>query len=502
MIRDLAGLAATAHDLVVVGGGIYGACIAWDATLRGLRVALVERDDFGGATSANSLRIVHGGLRYLARADLRRMRESIRERSALLRIAPTLVEPLPVLIPTGGHGTRSRLVMAAALRLNDALSLDRNQALDPAHCIPSGRRVSPEECRRLFPGFPSAGTSGGALWYDARVTHPERLTLAFLQAAAGRGAAVANHCEVERVLVRGGAAEGVAARDRLTGATLEIRGRAVVLAAGPWTPELGGGDPARLPSAFALNLELAGRLAETAIGIQTLSGPEEDPVIGGGRHIFLNPQARTTLLGTWYCLPEARSPTELTARGAAALLGEIRAACPALHLDATDVVGYQWGWLPLKAGREPGRLTALAERGRVIDHGAAGGPRGMFSVEGTKLTTARNVAEQAIDRVVASLGHQADPCRTAHERLDEVADPVITLEARVRRAIRDEMAATLPDVFRRLTPGGRPDAPADLAAVAQAAALELGWTEQRKDSEIEAVKRNIGPPGAAPERVA
>src|SRR5215217_6041067 len=106
MNRDLSRLAGTAHDLVVVGGGLHGACIAWDAAQRGLRVALIERDDFGAATSANSLRIVHGGLRYLARGDLRRMRQSIRERSTLLRIAPTLVEPLPVLVPTTGHGSR------------------------------------------------------------------------------------------------------------------------------------------------------------------------------------------------------------------------------------------------------------------------------------------------------------------------------------------------------------------------------------------------------------
>ena len=502
MIRDLAGLASTVHDLVVVGGGIHGACLAWDAALRGLKVALVERDDFGAATSANSLRIVHGGLRYLARGDLRRMRESIRERSALLRIAPTLVEPLPVLVPTTGHATRGRLAMAAALRLNDALSPARNHALDPAHRIPNGRRVSPGECRRLFPGFPGEGANGGALWYDARVTHPERLTLAFLRAATGRGAAVANHCEVERVLEHGGAVEGVTARDRLTGATVEILGRAVVLAAGPWTPVLAGGDPARLPCAFALNLELAGRLAETAVGIPTQSGPDQDPVIGGGRYVFLNPQARTPLLGTWYCLPDGRSATELAAQGAAALLGEIRAACPSLHLDATDVVGYQWGWLPLRAGREPGRPTALAERPRVMDHGAAGGLRGMFSVEGTKFTTARHVAEQAIDRIVAGLGHPAGPCRTAYERLDETADQTSPLEARVHRAIRTEMAVTLPDVFRRLAPGGRPDDAADLTPVARTAALELGWTEQRKDSEIEAVKRTIGPPGAAPERVA
>src|SRR5258705_4407968 len=119
MHRDLRRLAGGTLDLIVVGGGLHGACIAWDATLRGLRVALIERDDFGAATSANSLRIVHGGLRYLARGDLRRMREAIRERSAFLRIAPSLVEPLPVIVPTTGAGARGRPAMAVAIALND-----------------------------------------------------------------------------------------------------------------------------------------------------------------------------------------------------------------------------------------------------------------------------------------------------------------------------------------------------------------------------------------------
>src|SRR6185369_11142817 len=124
--RDLTQLTGRVHDLVVVGGGIHGACIAWDATLRGLRVALIEREDFGGATSANSLRIVHGGLRSLARGNLRRMRESNRERSALLRIAPTLVHPLPVVVPTTGRGATSRPALGAALRIYDLLSPSRD----------------------------------------------------------------------------------------------------------------------------------------------------------------------------------------------------------------------------------------------------------------------------------------------------------------------------------------------------------------------------------------
>jgi glycerol-3-phosphate dehydrogenase len=491
MIRDLRRLAGGTHDLIVVGGGLHGACIAWDATLRGLRVALIERDDFGAATSANSLRIVHGGLRYLARGDLRRMRESIRERSTLLRIAPTLVRPLPVLVPTTGHGIRGPLALAAALRLNDLCSRDRNRGLDAAHHVPDGRLVSLEECRRLFPGFPAEGASGGALWHDARLIHPERLALAFVRAAARQGALVTNHCALLRVLTDGGTVQGVAATDRLGSGDIEIPGRAVVVAAGPWTGSLSGEEPTRLPHAFALNLEVGRRLAEVAAG-----------VLARNRFIFLAPQERTTLLGTWYAPATGGSEAELVARGAAALLGEFRAACPGLELEAADVVGYQWGWLPLKAGRERGRPEALADRPRVLEHRSRGGVRNMFSVEGVKFTTARSVAENVTGRVMAALGRAPVPCRTAEARVDDGDSLGATLEERVRRAVREEMAVRLPDVLRRMSPGPHAADGRDLEAVARLAATELGWTDQRKDAEIDDVKRGMRTPGAMPEPVA
>src|SRR6476469_10607492 len=146
MRRDPSRLLERTFDLLVVGAGIQGACIAWDACLRGLSVAVIDRGDFGAATSANSLRIVHGGLRYLARGDFPRMLESIGERRALLRIAPGLVEPLPVLIPTYRKPLLERkLALRLALLANDLLSADRNRGLERSRHVPRGRSVSRSE---------------------------------------------------------------------------------------------------------------------------------------------------------------------------------------------------------------------------------------------------------------------------------------------------------------------------------------------------------------------
>ena len=513
MRRDLPRLTDTRFDLLVVGAGIYGACAAWDAALRGLSVAVVDQEDFGAATSANSLRIVHGGLRYLARGDFARMRESIRERSTLMRIAPGLVQPLKVLVPTYGVGPQSRIALAAALAINDLVSLGRNQRLDQAHRLPGSHLVSRDECLGLFPWFSPGGLSGGAIWYDAQLRQPERLVLSFLQAAASTGAVPANYLRVDRLSTSQGVVQGACVTDRLTGARLEIRARAVLVAAGPWCEDIvatATGTPVEARRrALAVNLVVGRRLAELAIGVRARSGRLEDPVCGGGRFLFCAPEAQATLLGTWYT-SNAADARAVRDRGVTALLHEFNDACPGLGLSSRDVVRAQWGWLPLKSGAERGRHDALAERPRITDHGYADGVRHLVSVEGVKFTTARLVAEQAIDRVFASLGRTSPPCRTAELPVDtgEVTPPAGARTAVVReeivRAVRSEMASKLTDVvFRRTRLGAVPGPErAEVEAAARVMGAELGWDALRQGEETEAVMREAGAPGPALETVA
>jgi glycerol-3-phosphate dehydrogenase len=504
MRRNLSRFADRAFDLLVVGAGIHGACAAWDATLRGLSVAIVDQDDFGGATSANSLGIVHGGLRYLARGDFPRMIESIQERSALLRIAPDLVQPLPVLVATHGHGLRSRWAHRVALASNDLFSLDRNRGLAPEQAIPRGRLVSRSECLRQFPSFsPGHGLTGGAVWYDAQLRHPERLTLSFLRSASSRGAEVANYVRVHGLRVISGAVESAMATDVVDGKSVTIRARAVLVAAGPWSAEIvaqaipetrhSGGAT----HALGVNVVLNRRLSEVGVGVEGRSGLERDPVGGGRRFFFLAPQGRTTLLGTWYSLADRSGPVRgEVERSARLLLDELNEACPGLGLRSTDIVRQHWGWLPLKAGFEPGRPDALADRPRVLDHGGDG-IRGLFSMEGVKYTTARRVAERAVDRVFDGLGRQSPPCLTSTVPLDSSGEPDVV------HAIREEMAIKLADiVFRRSTLGEAPGPDrAAVEAAARTAGIELGWSATRQEAEIEEVMRQSGMPGATAEAV-
>jgi glycerol-3-phosphate dehydrogenase len=506
MRRDLTRLSGSTFDLLVVGAGIHGVCAAWDAALRGLSVAIVDRDDFGAATSANSLRIIHGGLRYLARGEVGRMTESVRERSTLLRIAPGLTAPLPVLVPTYGAGSQSRAAFRVALGLNDLLSLYRNRGLDPARRIPVGRLVSRDQCRRLFPTVHSSGLTGGALWFDAQMLHPERLTFSFVRAATRQGAVAANYLRVDRLRTRERSVVGARVTDRLTGSGFDIESRAVLVAAGPWTHEvvaeaigIGPGPAPRPCRAFAMNVVLTRRIAEVAVGVRSSTPRCDDPICGGARFIFMVPQGGSTVLGTWYALEGEADAEALRQRGALALLAEFNLACPGLGLSLSDVARCQWGWLPLKSGLEPGRADALADRARVIDHGRSHGLRHLHSMEGVKYTTARHVAEQSVDRIVADLGRAAGSCRTAEVAIASDQEPV-TLAApgpvaeATLHAVREEMAVRLSDVvFRRTSLGSLPGPERTvLEEAARVAGGELGWDAIRREAEIEDVLRQTG----------
>jgi glycerol-3-phosphate dehydrogenase len=485
--RDLGSLTGREHDLVIVGGGIYGAAAAWDAAERGLAVALVEAADFGSGASWNSLKTIHGGLRYLQTADLPRMRQSIRERSTLLRIAPRLVRPLPFLVPTYGHGTTGREAFAVALWTNEVVSAGRNRGLPREQRIPAGRLLSPPEALAIVPGLETRGLSGAAVWTDAQVTSSERLLLGFLHAAATAGAAVANYVEAvsfRREPAGAGRVTGVVARDAVTGDTLEVRGRMVLNAAGPGADRLlaraGFAAPPR-PLLRAWNLVVARPLVRShAVGARS-----------GGRYLFLVPWEGRAIVGTAYA-PVADPPDNARPRPAEAraFLDEAARAYPWAGLAPADVTLVHHGFVP--ATSDGGGLSS---RPRLHDHEAEDGVAGLATVQGVKFTTARLEAERAVDLVVRRLGRAAGPCRTSTTSLPAAKPLEGALEDRVRDAVREEMALTLADaVLRRLDLGtGGPPAGEDLDRVAAVMAAERGWDAARTGAERAALAKAYEP---------
>src|SRR3954469_15883417 len=229
MIRDVDRLTGRTFDVLVVGGGIYGLAIAYDAAQRGLSVALVERDDFGSGASFNHLRTIHGGLRYLQTFDVSRARESVRERRTIARIAPHMVRPVPFALPLYRSLARGKTAMRAGFALDRLVSAGRNRGVPVSHRIPGGRVISRGNAVQRFPGLRRQGLTGAAVFYDYVTTEPDRLTFSYAIAAAAHGAVLANHVEATSLLMEsaGGKrrAAGITARDTLGTRTIEIAAR-------------------------------------------------------------------------------------------------------------------------------------------------------------------------------------------------------------------------------------------------------------------------------------
>ncbi|MGQ9654570.1 MAG: FAD-dependent oxidoreductase [Thermodesulfobacteriota bacterium] len=539
MKRGLEAMAKTRHDLLIVGGGITGACVAWDASLRGLRVALVERGDFGAATSAATSKLIHGGLRYLRRMELGLVRESLHERRILEVIAPHLVYPIPFLIPTY-KGRQGKAPLTLGMIVYELLAYDRAHVDDPTKRIPGHRGLSPAEVLELEPGLRREGLTGGVLYYDCQVFSPERLTLEFLLSAAQRGTHLANYAEALEFLLDGERLGGALVEDRISGRRYEIHASAVVNATGPWADLVLQGLPGRPHKA-------PHRLVRSK-GIHLVTRPLTHGnavvlITEEGRHIFLIPWRDRTLIGTTDT-PYEGHPDDLgVSEGEIAVfLGEVNRAYPSAALTPDHVLAFYAGLRPL-VDPEPGTETYRASRRYEIqDHKEEGLP-GLFTAVGGKYTTSRGLARKLVDHIFQFLGDEPPTCktdttplwggnigiyasflqrawdaeggrvprhvlenlvrnygsrygdilelarqepglgRTLHPELPEIG-------AQVVHAVRDEMAFHLTDVILRRTGIGTRGDPGEpcLRRVCDLMARELGGRKGRVEEEMERAK--------------
>ena len=536
MTRDLDALTGRTFDVLVVGGGIYGLTIAYDAALRGLSVALVERDDFGSGASFNHLRTIHGGLRYLQTLDLGRARESVRERRTIARIAPHAIRPLAFALPLYRSLTRGKMALRAGFALDRLVAFGRNRGVPASHRLPGGRVVSRSHAVQRFPGLRRQGLTGAAVFFDYLMTEPDRLVFSFALAAAGNGAVLANHVEALSPLLDaagGRRVVGVRARDMLSARTLEIASRVTVNATGSAVDRLLKplGAVTGIPMLKAMNLVTTRDAGDEALGGLSPSG----------RNLFLVPWRDRALFGTWegdrVCDPDDAGVAE---SDVAAFIVELNQAFPALDLTRADVTLVHHGVVPAAVR---GSRVGLEGHAQIRDH-AVEGIEGILSVAGAKFTTARAVAERITNTLLTKLQHAPVPCRTdatplpggavrdvglaiadARREFDEglptdtiphligaygsryrdvmalaadrpdwrtrIAPDSPVIGAELILAARKEMAPTLADIVIRRTPLGVLGCPRE-EALNRAAAIvgaELHWSEERKGEEIAAVRQ-------------
>ena len=431
MKRDLRAMTEKKYDLVVIGGGITGACVARDAALRGLSVALLEKQDFAGATTSASSKLIHGGLRYLQNLEVGLVRESLRERRIWSNTAPHLIDPITFLMPETSRGIKNRMVKAIGLTLYDWLAYDRNRLDDPAKSIPSHRKLSRKEVLKLEPGLDTPNLTGAAMFHDYQMYSPERLALECVLGAAAAGADVANYAEVDGFLLDERRVTGVRVRDAAdSGAQplLEISGRMTVNAAGPWADLLMGG----LHRALTGKVGPARRLIRSK-GIHLLTRAitmgHAIAVSSEHGHFFILPWRGHSILGTTDTIykgdPDAVHVTE---KDIVNFLAVVNKGYPAAKLCRADVLHFYCGLRPLvdtetessmpegdraKGGgaEEPDSYTT-SRAAEIVDHEAEGNIGGILTVIGGKWTTSRNLAEKVVGLAITKLGRAPVPCAT------------------------------------------------------------------------------------------
>jgi glycerol-3-phosphate dehydrogenase len=508
-------------DLLVVGGGITGCGIARDAALRGLSVALVEREDFGAGTSGRSSKLIHGGLRYLAHGELAMVRECARERQVLRRIAPHLVHPLKFLMPLWPEMSAAQ--MRLALWLFDQLA-GADQHERRGH-------IGADEVVATLQGIRQPVKGG--LTYGEYITDDARLTLENAMSAARHGALVANHAPVTGLLLDRGRAAGALVQDQLTGEAYEVRARVVVNATGPWAGEWlqqMGVAPQKplLPSKGVHLLLRAERLPIPGAVILTARS---------GRSGFAIRRGDWAYVGT---TDEAHQGAldGITADGAAVagLLRLLQDCFPGLDLQERDIAGTWAGLRPLIAA--PGRSARDTSRHDEVWES----PEGVITVAGGKLTAYRPMASRVMQHVSKLLGHKPAPnpltaevplpgaegappaldlpagtarrlawlygSRTAAFAAMALEDPawleplapgVPAVKGEVRLALEQEMAASLIDFLDRRAALLLFSHDHGLAAAEPAAAImgaRLGWNPAQQERQIEAYRSHAARHGS------
>jgi glycerol-3-phosphate dehydrogenase len=505
------------HDLAIIGGGINGAGIARDATLRGLSVALFERDDWGAGTTGSSTRMIHGGVRYLL-YDIPTTRISSQDAGRIRRIAPHLTWRIPFLWPVYPGGRFMREATEAFLSAYDV------------HAVHKGglrhARLSAEEARLLEPGL--APDVQGALTLDEWGCDVYRLAALNAQDARERGAAVFSHTEVVEVLRSGRDVRGVRIRDRITGDERDVEARVVINAAGPWVPgvaELAGTAVPMRPGK-GIHVTFERRIGNYGLILEGVDG----------RTMFLVPHGAETIVGTtdtdYYGDPAhadltiTRDEVDYVIEAAARALPQAREWRPLRAWAGIRNTVFEWG-----VGSD-----GLSRRHEIIDHGDGDGVGGLLSIVGGKLAAYRIQAEEAVDAALRQLGRPHVACTTGAVGLPgaesepdfialskEIPLPPAVLErvwrrvgsrirgvfdgagpddlapicrseavtaAEIRYAVEVEQCRTVEDLFRHVHIGAGSCDGSDCAHIAAQIMMELlDWPAERYHAELAAFRQ-------------
>jgi len=414
-------LRSTGYDVLVIGGGITGACIARDSSLRGFRTACIDKNDWAFGTSSRSSKLIHGGLRYLEMYDFKLVFEACRERRQLLKIAPHLVYPQGFTFPIYKGDKNGIIMIGAGLWLYDILALFRN--------VQNHKLYLKEKALKLERGLDEERLKGAGVFYDC-ATDDARLTLAFILSAIESGADCANYVRVTDLLRSGNKLCGARVRDEIGGEEFEIEARVVVNATGAWGDEICELDEPEAEKKLQLtkgaHLIVPRGRARTNNALPIVSPSD-------GRLLFIIPRGDFSLIGTTdtYYHDDLDKPFA-TKEDTEYLLEAVNHALPKANLDFADIISTYAGLRPLvmTEGGEDVKESKISREHRIYVSKS-----GLLTISGGKLTTARSMAEEMVDLAESVLEREFAikakfPCKTKNNPV--LGTPTPEMEARIR----------------------------------------------------------------------
>jgi glycerol-3-phosphate dehydrogenase len=400
------------YDIVIIGGGITGAAVAYEAASRGLSVALVEKGDFGGATSAATSKMIHGGLRYLANGEFSVVRESLRERRIMENIAPNFVYPLPFLVPLYKSVKNVKRIMQIGMLLYDLLSYDKGFTWDKTKKLPSHRMLSVEGTLALEKVVNPNGLVGGIAFNDCENIIPERLTLAFIKSAVKHGADVSNYTKVEDFLRGQGKIKGVVVRDLLSNKTVNLQGRITINCGGPWADLIldvasGKQAPQHVRRSEGIHIITRKLVDKYVVGVLTPSG----------QRCNIMPWRGHSLIGTTD--KEYKGDPDdyrVTRQSIEEFISEVNSGFGQPDLVKYSEVTYAYGGLRPLIEDQTRDVYRTSRRYEIYDN-EKDGLAGLISVEGGKYTTSRGLAENVLRTVMKKSGKPYKKSATAGQYL-------------------------------------------------------------------------------------
>ena len=481
-MRDFQNIEQEAYDLIIIGGGINGAAAARDATLRGLKTALVEKNDFASGSTSWSTRLIHGGLRYFEYFEFNLVRESLHEREVLLNSAPHLAEPIQMTIPIYQSGSRSYWEIQAGMLLYDILSYDKT--------LPNHRMLGRKKMRQLYRTVNTEALTGAAQYYDAQAEYAERLCWENILSATEAGGTMLNYVEVTGIQRNGDRITALNCKDQLTDQDFKLNcgDKTLVLnTSGPWVDKvLGLGQQDESANPIGQTRKIGGTKG-SHIFVDAFPGAPDNAFYveakSDNRPFFILPRLGMYLIGTTDKRYDG-SIDDIKADDGEIdyLIQETNLIFPTANLTRQNVRFTYSGVrpLPYAEGKKPGSIT----RNHILFNHGKEGVKNLISLIGGKLTTHRQVGEEAVNLVYRYRMQSVPPCPT-HKR--PLPGAILPDDPQVAQALSDYAGRVNPKAIHHLFVIYGAKAPGVLALIDEDASLGEPIVDYLLDIKAQAV---------------